>query len=146
MKRKTKNDEEQRLADEARLLRDWLAWHREERKTVLAGPHGAMFERLLYILKTLTPKSAPLLLAYVRGIDWSIIDSPTRLIVLHEINNAITDLRTRHGLAPFDDGWPSGRESVFVTVRQLLFPAQAAPPGAQPGSVNTQAKQLCNEV
>jgi hypothetical protein len=55
------------------------------------------------------------------------------LTVLHEINRAVTDLRTRHGLAPFDDGWPGERDSAFCTIRQLLFPAQAAPPGAKPG-------------
>jgi hypothetical protein len=89
---------ERELVEETHLLRDWLAWHREEPETVLAGEHGAMFERLLYILKTLTLKSAPLLLAYIRGIDWSSVDSPTRLIVLHEVNSGITNLRTRHTL------------------------------------------------
>lgn len=70
-KRQTKRDEERRLAEDARLVRGWFAWHRDERKAVLAGSHGPMFERLLFILKGLTLKSAPLLLAYVHGVDWS---------------------------------------------------------------------------
>jgi hypothetical protein len=92
-----------------------------------------MFERLLYLLKSLELKSATALLAFVRGVDWAACPAETRLIVLHEINSAVTNLRLRHGLAPFDDGWPDERDSAFITVRQLLFPAQAAPPGAKPG-------------
>jgi hypothetical protein len=103
------------------------------RDAVRAGPHGAMFERLLYILKNLTPQSQPLLLGYIRGVDLSAVDFPTRLVMLHEIGRAITALRERNGLAPFDDALPGEREHVFFLIEQHLFPAQAAPPGAQPG-------------
>jgi hypothetical protein len=130
--RKAEHDRERELADEARLLQGWHAFHRDERKVVLAGPHGAMFERLLFILKGMSLTSAPLLLAYVRGVDWPSIDMSTRLNVLHEINTGITNLRARHGLSPFDDGIE--RDSVFCLIREILFPAHsAAPPGAQPG-------------
>jgi hypothetical protein len=68
----------------------------------------------------------------VRGIAWTAVHLRTRETALHEINNAITTLRERHGLATFDDGWPDG-EAVFITIRNHLFPAQcAAPPGAKP--------------
>jgi hypothetical protein len=133
MKRKINRDEERERAENARLLRDWHGFHRAERKAVLAGPHGPMFERLLYLLKSLELKSATVLLAFVRGVDWATVPGETRLIVLHEINSAVTNLRLRHELAPFDDGWPGERDSAFVTIRQLLFPAHAAPPGAKPG-------------
>jgi hypothetical protein len=131
-----KRDEERERAENARLLRDWHGWHRDERKAVLAGPHGLMFERLPFILRTLELRSATVLLAFVRGVDWATVPGETRLIVLHEINDSVTALRTRHGLAPFDDGWPDERDSAFVTIRQLLFPAQAAPPGAKPGLIS----------
>src|SRR5262245_32488678 len=87
--------EEQKRADDARLMRVWRKWHREELDEVLAGPHGAMMERLMFILKSLELNSVSqqLLLAYVRGIDWAIVDYDTRLIALHEINTAITQLR-----------------------------------------------------
>jgi hypothetical protein len=49
-------------------------------------------------------------------------------------NSSINNLRTRYGLAPFDGGIE--RDGVFCIVRQLLFPAQAAPPGAQPGLIS----------
>jgi hypothetical protein len=115
------------------LHRAWRAWHRERRDAVLAGPHGAMFERLLYILKNATPQSQPLLLGFIRGIDWSSADETTRYVVLHEIGHAVVALRERDGLAPFDDPLPGERENVFRLIKQILFPAQAAPPGAQPG-------------
>ena len=102
----------------------------------MAGPHGVMFERLSYLFKSLELRSATVLLAFVRGIHWTIVPNQTRLIVLHEIDRAVTDLCTRHGLALFDDGFPGERDSAFCTIRQILFPAQAAPPGAQPGSSN----------
>jgi hypothetical protein len=133
MKRRIKRDEDRERAEEAYLLRNWHGFHRAERKAVLAGPYGAMFERLLFMLRSLELKSATILLAFVRGVDWATIPGETRLVVLHEINRAITDLRIRHGLAPFDDGWPSGRDSAFVTIRQHLLSTQVAPPGAQPG-------------
>ncbi|MGY8682662.1 hypothetical protein Q2941_33515 [Bradyrhizobium sp. UFLA05-153] len=124
---------ERKLAEQVRLLRDWLVWRRDERKAVLAGQHGAMLGRLLYILKNLALNSATLLVVFVRGIDWTAIHASTRLINLHEIDSAIAALRIRYGLAPFDDGWLGSRESAVVTIRQTQFPAQAAPPGAQPG-------------
>jgi len=89
-KRQTKRDAERKLSDEARLLRDWLAWHRDERKVVLAGPHGPRFERLLYILRALELKSATVLLAFVRGIDWTTIHTKTGLIIVHEITPSPT--------------------------------------------------------
>jgi hypothetical protein len=112
--------EEQRRADDARLMRAWHKWHREELEQVFAGPHGPMVERLMFMLEVLKLGSAPLLLAYVRGIDWSPIDYTTRLVVLHEINIAITHLRERNGLSPFDDGIPGDRPNVFQTIRGIV--------------------------
>jgi hypothetical protein len=120
-------------AARARLLRGWFGWHRDARDAVLAGPHGPMVERLLFILKSLTPQSQPLLLGYIRGIEWSGIDETTRYVVLHEVGRAIAALRERSGLPPLDDPLPGQPENVFRIIKQHLFPAHAAPPGAQPG-------------
>jgi hypothetical protein len=133
MRRNHKQKRARERTDDVRLLRGWLKWHRDEREAVLAGPHGAMFERLLYILKNLRPQSAPLLLGYIRGVDLSTVGYPTRLVMLHEIGRAIAALRERNGLAPFNDALPGEREHVFSVIKQHLFPAQAAPPGAEPG-------------
>ena len=72
MRRRTA--QEQKLADDARLLRAWKNFHREELKEALAGPHGPMIERLVFILKALAPDSAAMLLAYIRGVDWQAVD------------------------------------------------------------------------
>ena len=130
---KAQCEQAQKLADDARLLRAWRKWHREELETALAGPHGAMVERLVFILKGLTLESAPLLLAYIRGVDWATVDYPTRLTVLHEVNAAITRLRERNGLSPFDDGFPGDPPNVFQIIRTILIPAEAAPSGAHAG-------------
>jgi hypothetical protein len=55
--------QDQKLAEDARLLRAWKRWHREEREEALAGPHGAMLERLMFILDSLSLESGPLLMA-----------------------------------------------------------------------------------
>jgi hypothetical protein len=133
MMRNDKRKRERDRADGVRLLRAWFKWHRDERDAVLGGPHGAMFERLLFILKNLTPQSQPLLLAYVRGIEWSSVDETTRCVVLHEVGRAIMTLRERRGLPPFDDPLPGQPENVSRIVKRHLFSTQVAPPGAQPG-------------
>ena len=138
-----KRDEDRKRADDAHWLWDWLA-HRDERKTVLAEPHAPM--RLLCIVMPLTLKSAPLLLAFVGGTDWKTINTPTRLIVLHKIDDGITNLRTRHGLPPFDDSFLGEPDGVFCIVRQIRFPAQAAPPGAQPGLRTNGQKSPNKEI
>jgi hypothetical protein len=113
-------ERERELAEQQRLLRAWKKFHREEREAALAGPHGPMVERLTYILESLELNSAPLLLAYVRGVDWQTVDYSTRLTVLHEVNTAVTKLREHNGLSPFDDGMPGDRPSVFQTIRGIV--------------------------
>jgi len=113
-------NQQKKLADDARLLRAWKKFHHAELEQALAGPHGPMIERLIFILKALTPKSAPLLLAYIRGVDWSAVDCPTRLVVLHETNTAIAKLREKSGLAPFDDGVPGERDNAFRIIRSIV--------------------------
>jgi hypothetical protein len=114
--------QQQKLADDARLLRAWRKWHREKLDDALAGPHGAMVERLVYILKELTLGSAPLLLAFIRNVDWSAIDYDTRLTMLHEVSSVIICLRERNGLSPIDDGLPGERDNVYRIIRSIVTP------------------------
>jgi hypothetical protein len=81
-----------------------------------------MIERLVFILKSLVPDSAPLLLAYIRGVNWPSVDYHTRLIVLHEVNRAITELREKSNLTPFDDGLLGERDNVFRTIQKIVTP------------------------
>ena len=133
---KTRTAADQKLADDARLLRAWRRWHREELEAALAGPHGAVATRLVQLLRDLTLKSAPVLLNFVHAQIWNGIEHDTRFTLLHEIDAAITRLRSRNGMLPFDD--PPGDDSlnVFLTIRTIVFPPpRGAPPGAQPGLI-----------
>jgi hypothetical protein len=52
-----------------------------------------------------------------QSIAWTAIDYPTRLVVLHETNSAISKQRERLDLAPFDDGLPGDPPNVFSLIR-----------------------------
>ena len=93
------SDKTQKLADDARLLRAWKKFHRDECTTALVGPYGAVLGELFRMFANLQHVQPSQLAGYIRAIDWSEIDYPTRLVVLHEVNSAITKLREKSGLA-----------------------------------------------
>src|SRR5262245_49299304 len=95
---KPHNARDKKLADDARLARTWRAWHAEELTEALAGPHRHVLEPLMQLLKNLDLHSSNALVDFIRAQDWSAIDAQTKFVVLHEINTAITKLRTRNGI------------------------------------------------
>jgi hypothetical protein len=120
MKRRT-SDRDKKLADDARLLRAWRNWHREQLEEALAGVHGAVLERLMRELKDL--RSARELVDFISAQNWEAVDADTRLIALHQINDAITKLRERKGLAPIDDAFPGEPLTAFQFIRNIMsFP------------------------
>jgi hypothetical protein len=126
-----KSEKEKELRDNAHLLRAWRRWHHEQLGEVLAGPHGTAVAQVMAFLKHMQPQSAPALIALLRDFDWSEMDADVRLVVLHEINEAITRLRERAGLAPIDDALPGERMTAFLLIKEHLFPRKAEnPPGA----------------
>ena len=120
-----KRRKEQELADGACLLRAWRNWHHEQLKQTLAGPHGTAVAQVMATLKHMTPDSAPALISLMRDFDWSQMSAHVRLVVLHEINQAITRLRERAGLAPIDDPLPGQRLNAFLLIKEHLFPRKA---------------------
>jgi len=130
--KRSKSEKGQKLADSARLLRAWRAYHREQLEQALAGVHGDVMGRLMAQLKNL--RSARELVAFIEAQDWSEIDADTRLIALHEINTAITRLRERMGLPPVEDALPGEPLRAYQLIRNILnqFPAPAGRP--RPGS------------
>jgi hypothetical protein len=60
---------DQKLADNARLLRAWRKWHGEQLEEALAGVHRDVVERLLAQLKDL--RSTRELLAFIEAQDWA---------------------------------------------------------------------------
>jgi hypothetical protein len=129
--------QEQKLADDARLLRAWKRWHREERTAVLAGPHGPALAELFRMLDNIEHVRPSQLVGLVQSIAWSTIDYPTRLAVLHETNSAVSKQRERLGLAPFDDGLPGDPPNVFCLIRTAILFAEL--PAARGGHVGADA-------
>jgi hypothetical protein len=133
MKRKTAKEQE--LADNAHLLRAWRNWHHEQLKQTRAGPHGTAVAQVMATLKHMTPDSAPALISLMRDFDWSQMSADVRLVVLHEINQAITRLGERAGLAPIDDSLPWSDEppTAFLLIKETLFPRKAESPPERSG-------------
>jgi hypothetical protein len=123
MKRKTAKEQEP--ADNAHLLRAWKRWHADQLEETLNGPHGTAVAQVMATLEHMTPDSAPALISLMRDFDWSQMSADVRLVVLHEINQAITRLRERAGLAPIDDPLPGQRLSAFLMIKEHLFPQKA---------------------
>jgi len=115
MRRNSKSERERELANQARLTRAWKKFHREEREAVLAGPYARTLAELFRMFANLKHVQPAQLIGFISAIDWAAIDYPTRLVVLHEINNAITAFREKCGLEPH----------------------ARAPTGAQPGPRNS---------
>jgi hypothetical protein len=118
---------EQKIADDAYLLRDWRRWHREQLDEALVGPHGNMLQSLMVLLKNLNLQSGKELISFIRAQDWHVVDAQTKLVILHTINTAITKLRTGNSMSPFDDGLPGGRSNVFQAIRLIVVPVEAKP-------------------
>ena len=120
-----KSEKEKELRDNAHLLRAWRRWHREQLDEVLAGPHGAAVALVVGFLNGMGPQSAPALIALLDQHDWGQIDHNVRYVLLHEINQTITRVRERAGLAPIDDALPAERPNAFLLIKEHLFPRKA---------------------
>ena len=114
---------DKKLADDARLLRWWKAWHREQREAVLAGPHGAVLGELFRMFKNLEHVQPVQLIGSARAIDWTVIDFDTRLTVLHEANASISKYREKCGLDPINDALPGEPDTPFRALKAIMFPS-----------------------
>jgi hypothetical protein len=128
-------DQQKELADQARLMRAWKQWQLNE---ALAGAHGAVVAELMTLLDQIELNSAAALLAHVERTEWSAINYDTRLTVLHQVNDAITRMRERHGMAGIDDPLPGQPDNVFRRIKRLLFPPSPAKAGTS-SSVGQQS-------
>ena len=119
-------DQQKKLADDAKLVRIWKQWHADELADAIAGAHGAIIAELMAQLDRLELSSAATLLAFMQRADWSSVSYATRLIALHEINQAVARLRECNGLPPIDDPLPGQPDNVFRRVKAALFPNSPA--------------------
>jgi hypothetical protein len=118
MNRRRSTKEQKKLADDARLMRWWSAWHREQLEQALDGMHGDIMRGLLAQLKDL--HSARALVDFISARDWSRVDANTRAIALHEISRAIAVLRSKSGLPFVDDPLPGQPDNAFRIIKNLL--------------------------
>jgi hypothetical protein len=135
MARTKSTKEQKKLADDARLLRAWRKFHREEREAVLAGPYSVTLGELFRMFANLKHVQPAQLIGFIGAIDWAAIDYQTRLTVLHEVNAAITARRNRQGLNPIDDPLPGAPPNAFQVIRGIVtkFPASRGDPPEQSG-------------
>jgi len=91
MKRR-RTAQEKKLQDDARLLRWWKTWHREQRDPVLAGPHARTLAELFRMFANIECVKPAQLVGFISAIDRAAIDYQTRLTVLREVNSAITKI------------------------------------------------------
>ena len=121
MKRPLSDKQQKKLADDARLLRWWKAWHREQRDEALAR-YPALAE-LFRTFRNLEHAQPVQVLGLAAAIDWSVIDYEARLVTLHEANDAICKFRMRRGFEPISDNLPDEPETPFRTIKAILFPS-----------------------
>jgi hypothetical protein len=122
MRRNSKQERDKELRDNARLLRWYKAWHREQRDEALSGPHARTLAELFRMFANLKHVQPTQLAGFIGAIDWSAIDYQTRLTVLHELNSAITRYREKRGLPAIDDSLAGQPESPFRVIKAILFP------------------------
>src|SRR6516165_5331643 len=120
--------QEKKLADDARLMRWWSTWHREQLEQALDGMHGDIMRGLMAQLENL--HSARALVDFISARDWSRVDANTRMIALHEINRAIAALRSKSGLPFIDDPLPGQPDNAYRIIKKLFesFPSQRESP------------------
>jgi hypothetical protein len=133
---------EQKLADDARLLRAWKNWHREQLNDVLAGPHGAVLAELFRMFKNLQHVQPAQLIGLARSIDWTVIDYAARLVAVHELDDAITKYREQRGAEPIDDNLFDQPDTPFRVIRAIIYAIPASRGEASPELI----RQISGEV
>lgn len=132
--------QQKKLADDARLLRAWHKWHADQLVEALTGLHRDVMARLMAHLKQL--RSARELVEFIDAQDWTAVDAETRLIALHEIDQAIVRLRERADLPPIDDALPGEPLRAFQLIKKVMNQFPAASGEATPDGYI----RACNEV
>jgi hypothetical protein len=119
MKRR-RTAQEQKLADDARLVRAWKKFHAEEKAAVLAGPYSATLVELFRMFSAIEHVTPAQLVGFIGAIDWSAIDYQTRLTVMHEVNAMIAKFREKRGLEPINDPLPGQPDNAFRIIKNLF--------------------------
>jgi hypothetical protein len=111
---------EKREAEREQMARLWRAHRAERVSQLLEGPYGKAARELIVFLGAMTPANETALIDLVKRGPWRTADTDTRFEVLSLINAAITTLRERAGLPPFNDALHNEKHNAFLTIRELL--------------------------
>ena len=120
-----------KIQDDERLMAAYRDWNARELADTIAGPHGAVVSEIMSELARLNLQNGAALIATFEQIDWSTICARSKFVLLHELNNAVADLRGRHGLPVIDDPLPGQTLSVFLRIKSALFPHSPASAGSE---------------
>jgi hypothetical protein len=113
---------EQKALDERDKLHGlWKHYRREQLDALFDGPFGDAARGLVAYLKDMQLADGAALIAFVERGPWRAADIDTRLEIVRLINAAITRLRERHGLEPFDDELFDEPPTAFAIIKELLW-------------------------
>ena len=78
------------------------------------------------------------LIGFARTINWTAINFDTSLVVVYELNTAITAIREKHGLPPIDDGLPSEPDTPYRAIRAIVLTPSPHQEGAHRGEARPE--------
>ena len=117
--------EAKREAEKAKLWELYLEELEKRRKVLISGPYAGTAEALFQFLKALTFDDGERLVDM--AMVWQSAPRTTRFLVLQMIDEAMIELRTRNGFAPFDDPLPEGlaapgdeTTNAFLRIQKIL--------------------------
>jgi hypothetical protein len=106
--------------EQAEINKIAAAWRRARLEDLKTGPHGADVKALRSFLRAMTLESAQDLVDYVARAQWlRDCDADTSFDCFDMICRAVTSLRMRNGLSPFDDPLGDERNAVLQIRMQL---------------------------
>lgn len=112
---------EKELEDDSRLLVLYRRYKKAQVRSLVEGRFGPQVKALLTIMHTMTLDSAPDLIRYIRGSAWiAQLSKDEKHILLGLIGRAITKVREKAGMAPFDDGLPGDPPKAFEILKNIM--------------------------
>jgi hypothetical protein len=112
---------EKKLADDDILFRQWKKWHDERKANLLDGPYREAITKLSSYLENMQLSDGPQLVRFLKQSELRMADEDTRFETLSMCSLAITYLREKVGLNPFDDPLPGQPDDIFQLIKKELI-------------------------
>jgi hypothetical protein len=104
--RRISKAEQKREEEKGKLSRLYQLARKQELDDALAGPDGDTLRAFMAQLGELTLESIPTITAFVRAGGLRAVSADNLFLALRHTSEAVVKLRTKSGLAPFDDPLP----------------------------------------